>query len=105
MHEDLWDHLAKSGISKCSNTVEVDQHDEVKTVKSYFFDCLELKDGTRYSGVLITLDTHGKCDVVFAEVESNSDIDESGPNGAIERLRSKLSEALKSFIKNKIDLA
>lgn len=102
--DDLWSHLAKSGISKCSDELEIDQHDDIKTTKSYYFGCLSLADGSTFSDVLITLNHDGNCDIVFGRVESNFDPSDSGPNAAIEQLKSNLSAALKSFIKNKIDM-
>lgn len=107
MNDDLWEHLEKSGITKCdkNNDVEIDMHEEVKTARSFYFDCLRLNDDSEFSQVYISVDRNGRCEVVFAEVVFASGYSELGTNAIIEELRTKLNVALRSFIKDKVDLA
>lgn len=105
MSNDLWEHLAKAGISKCNeqSCIEINKHEDKKITKSYFFDCLRLHEGSEFYNVYITVDKKGGCDIIFTEVVFTKS-DELGVNVIIKNLRQQLSTNLRSFLENKDDL-
>ena len=107
-NESIWDHLQNSNLFPCDQNlnVEVNLHDHhsSRILRSFFFDCIRLENGTQLFEVEAIITFNGVVEVTFNGVGLPKRVDLDDTITIIDEIENLLRESLQSFLENKDEL-
>lgn len=106
-NELIWEHLKNAKLFPCqeNSNVEINLHDHSSRIlRSFFFDCIGLENGTELQEVEAIITHNGTIEVTFNGIDLPHRADLDDTIVIIDDLENQLRSSLQSFLQNRDDL-